>query len=132
MAAGLPQLWLCTNRLFSLPNLLQIVKKGELEAGKVARSGRKRDPIEDLQREIAVMRRMLHPNVVALREVSTGNAARLLCRKVVELHGASTQSAESHCGGAVCSAGYCWSWTTRRVNDTCSNYVISSPLAGRG
>lgn len=29
---------------------------------------RKRDPMEDLRREIAIMRRMLHPNIVALRE----------------------------------------------------------------
>lgn len=35
----------------------------------------RRDPLEDLQREIAVMRRALHPNIVALREVGGGPAS---------------------------------------------------------
>ncbi len=30
----------------------------------------RRDPLEDLRREVAVMRRALHPNIVALREVN--------------------------------------------------------------
>lgn len=50
----------------------QIVKKDQAGQRKAARSGaarRPRDPLEDLRREIAVMRRSLHPNVVALREV---------------------------------------------------------------
>ncbi|EFN56955.1 hypothetical protein CHLNCDRAFT_143521 [Chlorella variabilis] len=51
---------------------VKIVKKDQAGQRKAARSGaarRPRDPLEDLRREIAVMRRSLHPNVVALREV---------------------------------------------------------------
>ena len=54
----------------------QIVRKDQQGQNKAARSGaaaegggRRRDPLEDLRREVAVMRRAAHPNVVALREV---------------------------------------------------------------
>jgi hypothetical protein len=50
----------------------QIVKKDAVsQRGKASRSGRAgpRHPLEDLAREVAVMRSAAHPNVVALREV---------------------------------------------------------------
>ena len=54
---------------------LQIVKKVELEAQRAAggRQGggrRKRNPIEDLKREVAIMRKLRHKNITALQEVS--------------------------------------------------------------
>jgi hypothetical protein len=52
---------------------MQIVKKDQAgQRSKASRSGqgkKSRHPAEDLRREISVMRRALHPNVVALREV---------------------------------------------------------------
>ena len=36
---------------------------------------RKRNPLEDLRREISIMRRMRHPNIVALTEVRAAPAA---------------------------------------------------------
>lgn len=51
---------------------LQIVKKVELEAQRAAggRGGnrRKRNPIEDLKREVAIMRKLRHKNITALQE----------------------------------------------------------------
>ena len=52
----------------------QIVKKGELEAqrgGRQAGAGqrKKRNPIEDLKREVAIMRTLRHKNITALQEV---------------------------------------------------------------
>ncbi len=52
------------------PPIQQIVKKVALEAARVGRSGHKRNPLEDLRREIGIMRKMRHPNIVALREVN--------------------------------------------------------------
>eukprot|EP00887_Chlorella_sp_A99_P003545 scaffold7.g3545.t1 len=50
---------------------VHIVHKVQMEAGKAVRSGsRKRNPLEDLQQEIAIMREMAHPNIVTLREVT--------------------------------------------------------------
>lgn len=54
--------------------VLQIVKKVELEAQRAAggRAGagrRKRNPIEDLKREVAIMRKLRHKNITALQEV---------------------------------------------------------------
>ena len=54
--------------------LPQIVKKGELEAqrgGRQAGAGqrKKRNPIEDLKREVAIMRTLRHKNITALQEV---------------------------------------------------------------
>lgn len=50
------------------------MKKVELEAARAAggRQGgrRKRNPIEDLKREVAIMRKLRHKNITALQEVS--------------------------------------------------------------
>lgn len=46
-----------------------MVKKGELEAGRKAGYKRKRNPIEDLRREVAIMRKLRHKNIVVLQEV---------------------------------------------------------------
>ncbi|PRW33969.1 calcium calmodulin dependent kinase kinase 1 [Chlorella sorokiniana] len=69
------RVFLCMNiddrRLYAV----KIVKKDQAASHKAARSGAahqrcsRRDPLEDLRCEIAVMRRALHPNIVALREV---------------------------------------------------------------
>jgi calcium/calmodulin-dependent protein kinase kinase 2 len=48
---------------------LQIVKKVELEAQRKPGRGRKRNPIEDLRREVAIMRTLRHKNIVSLQEV---------------------------------------------------------------
>ncbi|KAK9800910.1 hypothetical protein WJX73_010144 [Symbiochloris irregularis] len=57
------------NRLYAV----KIVKKVELEAARAAggRQGgrRKRNPIEDLKREVAIMRKLRHKNITALQEV---------------------------------------------------------------
>ena len=53
--------------------LLQIVKKVELEAQRSktpqeARGGRRRrNPVEDLKREVAIMRTLRHKNIVSLQ-----------------------------------------------------------------
>ncbi|KAL4854559.1 Calcium/calmodulin-dependent protein kinase kinase [Chlorella vulgaris] len=62
---------------------VKIVKKDQAgQRSKASRSGqgkRSRHPAEDLRREIAVMRRALHPNVVALREVvDDDNSSKML------------------------------------------------------
>lgn len=49
--------------------ILQIVKKVELEAQRKPGRGRKRNPIEDLRREVAIMRTLRHKNIVSLQEV---------------------------------------------------------------
>ena len=62
---------------------MQIVKKGELEAQRAGRQGqgarRKRNPIEDLKWEVAIMRTLRHKNITALQEVvddPSGNKVR--------------------------------------------------------
>lgn len=53
--------------------LLQIVKKVELEAQRAkgpneAKGGRRRrNPVEDLKREVAIMRTLRHKNIVSLQ-----------------------------------------------------------------
>eukprot|EP00884_Botryococcus_braunii_P004062 jgi/Botrbrau1/13657/Bobra.0292s0007.1 len=53
------------NRLYAV----KIVKKVELEAQRKPGRGRKRNPIEDLRREVAIMRTLRHKNIVSLQEV---------------------------------------------------------------
>ena len=58
---------------FSRIILLQIVKKVELEAQRAkgpseAKGGRRRrNPVEDLKREVAIMRTLRHKNIVSLQ-----------------------------------------------------------------
>ena len=72
------------------------MKKGELEAQRGGRAGgqrKKRNPIEDLKREVAIMRTLRHKNITALQEVvddPSGNKVRLPV-SVLEGHGASGQ-----------------------------------------
>ena len=55
--------------------LLQIVKKVELEAQRAkgpneAKGGRRRrNPVEDLKREVAIMRTLRHKNIVSLQVI---------------------------------------------------------------
>ena len=63
------------------------MKKGELEAQRGGRQAagarKKRNPIEDLKREVAIMRTLRHKNITALQEVvddPSGNKVRSMQR----------------------------------------------------
>ncbi|CAK0783136.1 hypothetical protein CVIRNUC_006332 [Coccomyxa viridis] len=53
---------MCDNRLYAV----KIVKKVDMES---ARGRKKRNPLNDLRREVAIMRTLRHKNIVALQEV---------------------------------------------------------------
>ena len=82
----------------SMSLCLQIVKKVELEAqrgkGPADRAGnrRRRNPVEDLKREVAIMRTLRHKNIVSLQVCVMANMLppffslcdRLLCQGQVD------------------------------------------------
>ena len=67
---------------------LQIVKKVDLEAQRGPRQNqrRKRNPIEDLRREVSIMRTLRHKNIVSLQVWFSFRACRVLRVRVAQWH----------------------------------------------
>ncbi|KAI3434951.1 hypothetical protein D9Q98_003005 [Chlorella vulgaris] len=77
---------------------VKIVKKDQAgQRSKASRSGqgkKSRHPAQDLRREIAVMRRALHPNVVALREVVDDDSSSKMLLVMDYLEGGAVMTRE--------------------------------------